>query len=460
MSQSAFSEQFCRWACAPELELCKGAYDVARFSLVDTLACMYLGTNMPQPRAVAAALEADGDTGPVVSIGGGSGHTLTGAALLNGARVHALDFDDYELSGSSHASGPLFSALFSLAAARGLSIKSICEAWLVGHEAIVQMGQALGYGHYDKGWHSTLTLGPVGVAAAASRALGLNADQMANAMALAASSSAGSLRQTGSHAKAIHEGLAAQSGLRAALMAHAGATANTAIWDIASGFVSLYGTEDSPGFNAAIARAELGQGVRLYPVIRKLWPSCAYTQRAIMSAERLAEQIDSEDRIESVIYRMPRPFHQVARFGLPENDAQARFSIPYCVAAGLLAGHLTPDDFHEAAFRDDKRHQLTARVELELYELPVGHSGDIGSTSPETLIVQLASGRRLVVESQEVPGGAELPMTEQQLLQKVQDCGLDAAMAQGFLKLDEQDALNASALFLAAQHDIPNVVTE
>ncbi|MCT7655361.1 MmgE/PrpD family protein [Oceanimonas sp. NS1] len=264
MTLSAFSEQFCTWATAPELALCQEARAVARFSLVDTLACMFLGKDMHQPLAVAAALQEDGDSGSVVAVGGGQGHTLSGAALLNGARVHALDFDDYELSGSSHASGPLFSALFSLASARGLSIREVCDAWLVGHEAIVQMGQALGYGHYDKGWHSTLTLGPVGVAAAVSRALGLDRERMAHAMALAASSSAGTLRQTGSHAKAIHEGLAAQAGLRAALMAKAGATANTELWDIPSGFISLYGTSDSPGFSQAMARAELGQGVRLY----------------------------------------------------------------------------------------------------------------------------------------------------------------------------------------------------
>ncbi|NHI00269.1 MmgE/PrpD family protein [Oceanimonas sp. MB9] len=451
MTLSAFSEQFCTWATAPDLALCQEARAVARFSLVDTLACMFLGKDMHQPLAVAAALQEDGDSGSVVAVGGGQGHTLSGAALLNGARVHALDFDDYELSGSSHASGPLFSALFSLASARGLSIREVCDAWLVGHEAIVQMGQALGYGHYDKGWHSTLTLGPVGVAAAVSRALGLDRERMAHAMALAASSSAGTLRQTGSHAKAIHEGLAAQAGLRAALMAKAGATANTELWDIPSGFISLYGTSDSPGFAQVMARAELGQGVRLYPVIRKLWPSCAYTQRAIMSAERISAQLTPGDAIVQVQYRMPRPFHQVAHFGLPENDAEARFSIPYCVAAGLLCGHVTPDDFNERAFRDQARRQLTGLVELDLYELPAGHSGDIGPTSPETLVVTLESGKQLVDEGLAVPGGADMPMTEAQLLQKVHDCGLPFELAKALLRNDETAPLVRTSLFVAAQ---------
>ncbi|GAA3555074.1 MmgE/PrpD family protein [Marinobacter xestospongiae] len=451
MSQSVFSKQFCTWATTPELALCEEAQSVARFSLVDTLACMFLGRDMHQPKAVAAALDEDGDGGAVVSVGGGRAHSLSAAALLNGARVHALDFDDYELSGSSHASGPLFSALFSLAVARNLTLREVCDAWLVGHEAVVQMGQALGYGHYDKGWHSTLTLGPVGVAAGVSRALNLTSQQMANAMALASSSSAGTLRQTGSHAKAIHEGLAAQAGLRAALMAKAGATANTDLWDIPSGFIHLYGTNSSPGFDQAMARAQLGQGVRLFPVIRKLWPSCAYTQRPIQSGENLSRQLVPGDAIVRIQYRIPRPFYQVARFGLPENDAEARFSVPYCVAAGLLRGHVTPADFEEQAFRDDRLRTLAAMVELDLYELPEGHSGDIGPSSPETLVVTLASGTQLTAQGLAVPGGAERPMTEDQLLQKVCDCGLPAEQARALLQDQESTVLAATDLFKTAQ---------
>lgn len=458
MSQSAFSARLSAWATAEVLDVADQAYNSARTSLIDTLACMYLGASMPQPRAAVAALDAAGDTGPAMPVGGGTGRSLTSAALVNGARAHALDFDDYELSGSSHASGPIFSALFSLASARELSIHQVCEAWLVGHETVVQMGRALGYGHYDKGWHSTLTLGPIGVAAAAGRALSLSEAQLANAMALASSSSAGSLRQTGSHAKAIHEGLAAQAGLQAALMAQAGATANTAIWDTASGFTHLYGTDSSPGFDATIADAELGLGTERYPVIRKLWPSCAYTQRPIAGAEAIAAQLQDDERITAVRYRMPRPFHQVARFDVPGNDAEARFSVPYCLAAGLLGGHVTPDDFEPAAFNDPGRQAMAAKVELELYELPPGHSGDIGPTSPETLTVTLSSGRVLEREELAVPGGAEQPMTEAQLLQKVNDCGLAIDDALSLLRASPEEVLTRSALFTSISPSTANRV--
>ncbi|MBR9830239.1 MAG: MmgE/PrpD family protein, partial [Oceanospirillales bacterium] len=221
-----------------------------------------------------------------------------------------------------------------------------------------------------------------------------------------------------------------------------------------SGFISLYGTDASPGFGQAMSRAQLGQGIRLYPVIRKLWPSCAYTQRAIMSAEHLSRQIMPNETIARIQYRMPRSFHQVAHFGLPENDAEARFSIPYCVAAGLLCGHVTPEDFNESVFRDEERRALTSKVELELYELPAGHSGDIGPTSPETLIVTFVNGKRLVEEALAVPGGAEIPMTEQQLLQKVSDCGLPPEQARDLLLEDENKPLTASSLFVTAQQGL------
>ena len=53
----------------------------------------------------------------------------------------------------------------------------------VGYEVVIWMGMALGYGHYDIGWRSTSTLGPIGTGGACARALGLSDAQIANTMA-------------------------------------------------------------------------------------------------------------------------------------------------------------------------------------------------------------------------------------------------------------------------------------
>ncbi len=444
MTLGDFAADFADWATRPVLTTAPGAREAARFSLLDTLACIQAGVGQPQPRAALESLAAVGDSGPVMPTGGGPNHTLTGAALVTGARAHALDFDDYELAGSSHPSSPIFSALLSLAGPHGLTVAEVEVAWLVGYEAIVTLGSALGHGHYDKGWHSTLTLGPIGVAAACARALRLSDVATANAMALATSSAGGSLRQAGFDAKALHVGLAAQAGLQAALLARAGATANTAVWEQTGGFFDLYGTVGSPGF--AGVTGGWGDGTAHFPVIRKRWPACAYTQRAIAAGSAFAGQLGThlgdQDAIESLTYRMPGAFHQVAHYGVPKNDAQARFSVPYCLAAALIGGAITPYDFDRDRYDDPARRALTARVELDLYDLPPGHSGAIDATSPERLIVSLSNGDLQTVNVAVVPGGAEQPMSEEQLVDKAAESGLDRAMAHRLLAAAPDETLS------------------
>ena len=121
---------------------------------------MIVGVKERQSTILVQALDASGDEGTILPMGGGQHRSLYGAALINGARAHAIDFDDYEIPGSTHVSAPLFSALLALVQRRHLSIGEVCDAWVVGYEAIVRVGMALGYGHYEKGWHATSTLGP------------------------------------------------------------------------------------------------------------------------------------------------------------------------------------------------------------------------------------------------------------------------------------------------------------
>ncbi|MBO9446653.1 MmgE/PrpD family protein [Ruegeria sp. R14_0] len=441
-----FSERLAEWATQADLGVDEYVREQARFTLIDTLSCMVLGT--PERQAVAAsdAMLFGLRQGSVPPVGGGEMLSITGAALANGARAAALDFDDYELSGSSHASAPVLSALLSLAHKVPMTIDQISDAWIVGYETIIWMGKALGYGHYDIGWHSTSTLGPIGTAAAVSKALGLSARQMSNAMALAASSSSGLLTQIGYDAKALHTGLAAEAGLRAALLGRADATGNCNLWDSEFGFTKVYGTPESIGFREMMKTMELGQAVKQYPVIRKLWPSCAYTQRPIHGAIELSKHIQRPSDIASIKVRMPAPFHRVAGFGVPNNDAEARFSVRYCIAVGLLEGRVTPKDFMAEGFNNPARRELAASIDLDLYDLPKGDTSDIGPTTPERITIGLKSGRVISEEMTFVPGGATLPMAEDDLMRKVVACGCSIELAKAYLSADGDTPLMDTGL--------------
>src|SRR6185312_2193401 len=81
--------------------------------------------------------------------------------------------------------------------------------------------------------------GPIGGAVAAGKLLGLDADQMARAIGIAASSSTGLRRNQGTMTKALHAGNGAQDGVHAALLAQRGFTGDPDILEAPLGLFML-----------------------------------------------------------------------------------------------------------------------------------------------------------------------------------------------------------------------------
>ena len=91
------------------------------------------------------------------------------AAMLNGTAAHALDFDDYDFPAASHPSAVLVPAVFALAEELGASGADVLDAYVVGYETMACIGKAVNMVHYERGWHSTATLGTLGATAACPR---------------------------------------------------------------------------------------------------------------------------------------------------------------------------------------------------------------------------------------------------------------------------------------------------
>jgi 2-methylcitrate dehydratase PrpD len=75
------------------------------------------------------------------------------AALLNGIASHVHDYDDTHLDTIIHPTGPVASALLSVAEWRGgFSGKEFLLALIVGIEVECKLGLAVWPEHYDVGW--------------------------------------------------------------------------------------------------------------------------------------------------------------------------------------------------------------------------------------------------------------------------------------------------------------------
>src|SRR5205085_7422980 len=153
-------------------------------------------------------------------------------------------------------------------------------AYCTGFEVQARVGRALNPSHYRRGWHCTSTIGTLGATAAAARAIGLDADRTAHALAVGVSLACGLKANFGTMAKSLHAGLAARSGIQAALLAADGFTASDAAIDGEQGFAVVFDGE-TPSLLASLA--SLGERWELVedgPIV-KIYPSCAGTHPTI-----------------------------------------------------------------------------------------------------------------------------------------------------------------------------------
>src|SRR5207247_8887408 len=135
------------------------------------------------------------------------------------------DLDDTHLKTIIHPGGPFASAAFALAEQSGATGRQFVDAVILGADVACRIGNAIYPAHYDRGWHITGSTGMLGSAAACARLLGLDGQQTAMALGIAASQPIGVREQFGTMTKAFHIGGAARAGLTAALLAKHGYTA-------------------------------------------------------------------------------------------------------------------------------------------------------------------------------------------------------------------------------------------
>lgn len=406
-----FIARLCDMIAAPR-PLSTAEREAALTSFEDTLAVTYAGWG--EPSALAARRVFAGEAAPLFD--GARAQSPEHAALIHGIAGHALDFDDVHLTSVTHPSVVLVPALMALTEARPGLVPRLIDAYAVGLGTNIALGQALGFGHYDRGWHATSTIGPIAGAAALAHLLGLDDTAARSALALAAAQSGGFQRNFGTQAKHVQAGQAAAAALRAALLAEAGIGGSPDIFG-PRGFFDLYGgvTPGTTPDRIAIAPDTLS-------VSRKLFPCCYLTHRMIAAAlearRDLNDDLPADARITVwVPYGGMRPLHVTD----PQTGAQAKFCAAYCVAAALAQGRVgLPDFADDAVHRPDLR-RIMAQVEttedpLE-GEMPVGI--DHGSVR-----LRITHAGRILAEAEvrHYPGAPDAPAAPEAFAAKIADC--------------------------------------
>src|SRR3984893_3527635 len=171
------------------------------------------------------------------------------AALVNGISIHADDFDDTQLAAAKdrvyglliHPTVPVLPAIFALAEQRTVTGKEWMLAYQVGAEVECKIAEAISPRHYQDGFHTTGTCGPLGSAAACAKLLKFDLSKTLNAFGFAASPSGGVRENFGTMTKPFQAGHAAESGLVSAELVALGWTAAEQILEADRGFFHAFG---------------------------------------------------------------------------------------------------------------------------------------------------------------------------------------------------------------------------
>jgi 2-methylcitrate dehydratase PrpD len=279
-------------------------------------------------------------------------YTPAGAAFLNAALAHSLDFDDTHAAGSLHPGAPVIPAALAAGEMTGTSGADVLAAIVAGYEVTCRVALALPAGaHYDRGFHPTATCGVFGAAAAAARVFGLDAARLEDALGIALSQSAGSLQflANGAWTKRFQVGWAAMAGLAAATLAREGFRGPSEALEGRLGFLHAYAPEPVP----ARVTQDLGQVFELMATAVKPYPSCRYGHAGIDAVLALrAEHNLKPEEIEHITYGLSHaglllvglPAEKRAN---PQNVVDGQFSGPFVLSCALVTGAMGWDSYRE-----------------------------------------------------------------------------------------------------------------
>lgn len=295
------------------------------------------------------ALRALEQNGTSSIIGDSACLSPTAAAMLNGAMAHSLDFDDTHAAGSIHSSAPIVPAALAAAQMANANGKQLLAAIVAGYEVQIRLSLALiPKDHYDRGFHPTATCGTFGAAAAAGRALGLSADEIASAFGICGSQAAGSMQflQDGAWNKRFHVGHAAANGLIAATLARHGYKGTANPIEGPAGFLAAYAPNPAP--ERAVER--LGERWETLSLAVKPYPTCRYSHAALDGLIALRDEYGLDaDAIESVEVGLPQTGWKIIGDGdkhAPQTIVEGQFSMPFVAAVALREGRMAWDDYN------------------------------------------------------------------------------------------------------------------
>lgn len=408
----------------------------AALHVLDWLGCAY-GAYVESDFLFAARSPISGHLQPYSVIGGGSTSHWFDALQHNASLGNVLEMDDLHCSSILHPGPVIIPAAiaaaqhFAVASGRVVSGAQLLDAIVRGYEATIRIGRALGPSHY-RFYHNTSTCGAFGAAAAAASLFGANAQQMADALANAGSRTGGlwQMRFEATDTKSLHNVMAAQTGLQAAMLAMRGVRGPASLLE---GVCGLFAATAPEGNAQDVMCNAAADPWAIHAVSFKPWPACRHAHPAIDAtmAVQLKMPNFSVARIQKITLTTYQAALNFCDKPMPTTVSEAKFSLQHAVAATLVAleAGAAPwlDEFSMLALTQPEITALRCKVAVK--EGAVYTAAFPNRYGAEIEIV-LDDGSSFFHQQPVAVGDPELPLSAAQISQKAANLLASQGIAQ------------------------------
>jgi 2-methylcitrate dehydratase PrpD len=388
----------------------------AKYHLLDTLAAMISGSELPPGEAAQRYISQHGAKGAMTVVGSALTAAPIDAALANGVMAHSDETDDSHNNSHSHPGCSIVPAALAAGEEFGIDgahfLRAVTLGYDVGPRVILAMGND------DFSYESSLAThsiaGTFGSAAAAACAAGLDARQMRWALDYAAQQSSGIRawrRDTDHIEKAfVFAGMPARSGVTTALLVKSGWNGVDDIFSGADNFFDAYAPKAQP--ERLIEK--LGERYEIAQTDIKKWTVGSPIQGPLDAIEAIRGKRPFEaDQVRRVTVHLAPPVATVV-----DNRDIPDICLQHMVAVMLLdktvsfrGAHDKPRMQDAAALRQRAKVNLVYDEELARL-LPVRVA---------VVEIELTDGTTLTERVTAVRGTPRNPMTRTEVIDKARD---------------------------------------
>lgn len=368
-----------------------------------------------------SAVLATATDGPCTALGHPGSFDPFSAALANGTAAHGEDYDDTFEGGPVHSGAVIVPAVLAACERDRLGGERLLTGIAAGVELLCRLSLVAPKATHDAGFHPTAVFGAVAAAAGVSVANGLPAPAIRSALGVAGSMASGIIEYLaeGAWTKRMHAGWAAQSGIRAALMARAGFVGPRTVFEGRHGLFRAFAPSVPPDFAPLVD--SLTRSWVMPTVAFKPYACGTMTQPFVDCAIALAQSGVKADDIAEIVCdvaagTVPRLWEPLDAKQRPSTPYAAKFSTPFCIAVSFFDRKAGLAQFSDGRVGDPAVLALCAKIRYV-----VDPDDDYPRNFSGRLRAVLKDGSARVFSQPHLRGGAHAPLSDEELMRKFAD---------------------------------------